>query len=267
MPKGLFNAIVNQVVHIVDHLAAILTNQIITYTRDYADHSPYLKHYLKKTRIIPPPVILPVTEKSRKQAFKEQNRLDTCRPVIGMGARFATEKGVEVLLDALPGILKNYPSAIVLFAGQYQHVLGEDEYAARLFPRIEEYIQSGHWKWLGILNQDEMAAFYANLDVITVPSLNSTESFGLVQIEAMMNGVPVVASNLPGVRQPVLTTGMGEVFETGNSAMLAEKICKILDEKSKYIRDPGQIIANYDPGRIAALYEDLFIELSGNGSK
>ena len=78
----------------------------------------------------------------------------------------------------------------MLFAGQYQNVLGEDAYTARLFPRIEQYIKDGHWKWLGVLDQEEMAAFYPNLDVITVPSLNSTESFGLVQIEAMMNKVP-----------------------------------------------------------------------------
>jgi glycogen synthase len=58
-----------------------------------------------------------------------------------------------------------------------------------------------------------MSALYPNLDVLTVPSLNSTEAFGLVQIEAMMNGVPCVASALPGVRQPVSMHGMGRIAQ------------------------------------------------------
>ena len=46
-----------------------------------------------------------------------------------MAARFAAEKGVEVLLDALPAVLEKFPKAQVLFAGQYENVLGEQTYA------------------------------------------------------------------------------------------------------------------------------------------
>lgn len=267
MPSGLFNTVVNQVVHFMNHLAAWFTNKIITYTQDYADHSPYLKHYQNKTGIIQPPVILPVAEPGDKEKFADLNGLIDRGPVIGMAARFATEKGVEVLLDAMPDILEQFPKAIVLFAGQYQKVLGEDVYAARLFPKIEKYIKEGHWKWLGVLDQKEMAAFYPNLDVITVPSLNSTESFGLVQIEAMMNGVPVAASNLPGVRQPVKMTGMGEIFEIGDAKMLAEKICTILKNKQEYIKDPSWIIEHFSPDTVASVYEKLFEDLISAKSK
>ncbi len=129
------------------------------------------------------------------------------------------------------------------------------------FQKFNQYIKEGHWKWLGVLDQKEMAAFYPNLDVITVPSLNSTKSFGLVQIEAMMNGVPVAAANLPGVRQPVKMTGMGEVFEIGDSKMLAEKICTILKDRQKYIKDPAWIIDYFSPDTVAAVYEKLFEKL------
>lgn len=261
MPAGLFNAFVNQVVHGMNHLAAWFTNKIITYTRDYADHSPYLSRYKHKTGIIQPPVILPVAKPGAIEKFASVNELEIRGPVIGMAARFATEKGVEVLLDAMPAILQEFPKAIVLFAGQYLNVLGEDAYAARLFPRIDQYIQEGHWKWLGVLNQDDMAAFFPNLDVLTVPSLNSTESFGLVQIEAMMNGVPVATSNLPGVRQPVTMTGMGEVFEIGDSAMLAEKICIIIKNKDHYVKDPAWIIDHFSPSVVASEYVKLFESL------
>ena len=261
MPKGLFNAFVNQVVHIMNHLAACFTNRVITYTQDYADHSPYLRRFHAKTGIIQPPIVLPPMKPGAAAEFAIQHGLTGSDPVIGMAARFATEKGVEVLLDAMPAILKEFPRAVVLFAGQYLNVLGEDDYASRLFPRIEEYIQKGHWKWLGVLNQEEMTAFYPNLDVFTVPSLNSTESFGLVQIEAMMNGVPVAASNLPGVRQPVKMSGMGEIFEIGDSRMLAEKICAILRAKDQYVKDPAWLIDHFSPDSVAAIYENMFLNL------
>ena len=54
-----------------------------------------------------------------------------------------------------------------------------------------------------------MGSFYTCIDVLVVPSINSTEAFGLVQVEAMMMGVPVVASDLPGVRVPVQKQGWG----------------------------------------------------------
>src|SRR5512138_3440987 len=178
-----------------------------------------------------------------------------------MAARFAAEKGVEVLLDALPRILKKYPKAQVLFAGAYQDVMGEQAYSNRLMPRIREYEVGGHWTFLGNLDPVEMAAFYPNLDVLTVPSLNSTEAFGLVQIESMMNGVPVVASALPGVRMPVKMHGMGRVAEIGNAASLAACLLEVLEQPDKYRGDVEAIREAHDPDFIAAAYEQLFDRL------
>ena len=106
-----------------------------------------------------------------------------------------------------------------------------------------------------------MAAFYPNLDVITVPSLNSTEAFGLVQIEAMMNGVPSVPSALPGVRQPVKMHNTGVVSEIGNSQSLASAILEVLDNKEKYSGDIPALKNAYDPDSIAQEYEKLFARL------
>jgi glycosyltransferase involved in cell wall biosynthesis len=197
------------------------------------------------------------------QAFADEYHVKERRPVIGMAARFASEKGVEVLLDAMPAILEEYPKAQVLFAGQYEDVMGENAYAERLMPRIREYEANGSWKFLGVLNPQQMAAFYPNLDVLTVPSLNSTEAFGLVQIEAMLNGVPSVPSALPGVRQPVLMHGMGCVAEIGDSASLAGAILEVLNDADKFKRDPKEIARQYDPNTIAAEYEKLFAHLMG----
>ncbi len=164
-------------------------------------------------------------------------------------------------MDALPAVLNKYPRAQVLFAGQYQNVMGERAYADRLMPRIREYERSGHWTFLGNLNPVEMSSFYPNLDVLVVPSLNSTEAFGLVQIEAMLNGVPAVASALPGVRMPVQMHGTGCVAKIGDPASLAESVIKVLDEPEKYRGDIAAIRKAYDPDSTAAEYETLFESL------
>ena len=245
----------------MNNFAGILSNHIVTYTQDYADHSPYLSRYASKLTPILPPVEMPLPTPEAIQAFAREHHIDERRPVIGMVTRFASEKGVEVLLDALPKILEKYPNAQVLYAGQYQNVMGEEAYFDRLYPKIREYEQSGHWTFLGNLSPMELSAVYPHLDVLTVPSLNSTEAFGLVQIEAMMNGVPSVASALPGVRQPVKRHGMGRIAKIGDSASLAESILEILNEPKKFQGDIERIKKSYDPDSIAQEYEKLFERL------
>lgn len=265
LPTGLFNRFVNFVVNIMNNAAGILSNHIVTYTQDYADNSPYLSRYASKLTPILPPVEMPVPTPEAIQAFAKEHHIDERRPVIGMVTRFASEKGVEVLLDALPKILEKYPSAQVLYAGQHQNVMGEQAYFDRLYPKIREYEGSGHWTFLGNLSPIELSAVYPNLDVLTVPSLNSTEAFGLVQIEAMMNGVPSVPSALPGVRQPVSMHGMGRVSKIGDSADLAESILDVLNEPEKYQGDINAIKKSYNPDSIAVEYEKLFVRLMNKG--
>jgi glycosyltransferase involved in cell wall biosynthesis len=178
-----------------------------------------------------------------------------------MVTRFAAEKGVEILLEALPVVLEKYPKAQVLFAGQFQNVLGEGVYHDHLMPFIRKFKSTSHWFFLGNLDPHQLSAYYPNIDILVVPSLNSTEAFGLVQIEAMINNVPCVASDLPGVRQPVMMTGMGKIIPIGDAQALARAILEILAEPKKYLRDPAEIARPFDPDSTAAEYEKLFERL------
>ena len=261
LPQGWFNRFVNFVLDFQNNMAGLLSSHIVTYTRDYADHSPFLSRFASKLTPILPPVEMPVPAPEAISAFAERHRTKDRKPVIGMVTRFASEKGVEILLGALPAILEKYPNAQVLYAGQHENVMGEQAYFARLAPQIREYEISGHWTFLGNLDPMQLATVYPNLDVITVPSLNSTEAFGLVQIEAMKSGVPSVPSALPGVRQPVKMHGMGEVSEIGNSESLAAAILKVLDNPEKYRGDINAINTAYNPDSIAQEYEKLFTKL------
>ena len=258
LPKGLMNWLVNQAVHLMNLITGILTHRIVAYTRDYADHSPFIRRFTRKLDVINPPVILSDVQPDEIERFKKQFNVDGQSPVIGMAARFATEKGVEVLLNAAPEIIKRYPHAVFWFAGPYENIIGEEEYYERLKPRIALLQKDNHWRFLGLLSPRSMAAFYPNLDVLVIPSLNSTESFGLVQIEAMMCGVPAIASDLPGVRQPVLCHKMGRVIPIGDAGALTQAVTELIAEKKSYGNVPQALRDLYAPDTIAQKYEELF---------
>jgi glycosyltransferase involved in cell wall biosynthesis len=140
-------------------------------------------------------------------------------------------------------------------------VWGEEAYAARLRPLIAKFQASGSWEFLGVLPLQEMAAFFPNLDLLVVPSLNSTETFGFVQVEAMMSGTPCIASDLPGVRQPVTMTGMGKIIPVGDVQALANAILEILDQPDKFKGNPDRVVQMFHPDTNAAAFEALFSKL------
>jgi glycosyltransferase involved in cell wall biosynthesis len=261
MPPGFIPWLANQSVVLMNHLAGALTNRLITYTQDYADHSPFLRKFKDKLHIISPPVDLPTVTTTETLEFKQKNNPNNNQPVIGMAVRFATEKGVEVVIDALPKVLEKFPRAQLQFAGPYKNIRGEEHYAERLMPRIREFEKNGNWRFLGPLSHKEMALFYQNIDVVVLPSLNSTEAFGLVQIEAMISGAPSIASALPGVRQPVKRHGMGLVMPIGDSDALATALIKIFTNPQDFQKDRESIKNTYLPDTIAQAYETLYAEL------
>lgn len=261
MPPGIISKLANVGIHMMNQFTGTYSNRIVTYTQDYADHSAYLRGFMNKVHIITPPVVLPEASSQEIAQFAKTHNPNKDYPVIGMAARFATEKGVEILLNALPEVLAKYPNAKVQFVGPYIDIIGEQDYLKRLMPTIEKYQQSGNWEFVGSLQPKQMAAFYPNLDVLVLPSLNSTEAFGLVQIEAMMNGVPCVASNLPGVRQPVKVHNMGRIFEIGDSKGCATAILEVLETMPRVKNIDCAQFDRYSPDYVASEYEKLFLTI------
>ena len=259
LPEGLVHYAANQVSHLANHISARLAQVIVTNTRDYAENSAFLKYYLNKVRPVYPPAEVQAVTEADLAAFRERAGVQAGQRIIGMAARLATEKGVEYLAEALPLVLEKHPSARVLFVGQYENVFGEDLYARRLAPLIEA--MGEHWKFLGTLSLAEISAFFHECEVTVLPSLNSTESFGMVQVESMLCGTPVVASDLPGVRQPVMISGMGRVVPAADVQALAQAIISILDHPEKFQGDPASITERFSPETVAVAYEEIFNRL------
>ncbi len=260
LPPGWMNRVIDRLAFTSNVIAGIFADAIVTYTEDYARNSPLLSRFSSKLRVILPPVSMPPPDPQAVAALKRRYGTDG-RTVIGFAARFAAEKGVEYLLDSIPFVREKCPTIKYLLAGQYQDVTGENVWE-RLQPKIQQYRE--FVEFLGPVPIAEMGNFFGACDVLTVPSINSTESFGLVQVEAMLSGCPVVASNLPGVREPARLTGMGEIVPVRDARGLAEGIVQVLENRSHYMRPRSDIEQLFDISSTVVQYEKLFQELRKN---
>jgi len=258
LPTGLVNRAANIASDLANHISASAANLIVTNTLDYANYSGFLGQYIDKVREIPPPAALPAVTDQAVEDFRTKYQIGAQEKVIGMVGRLAAEKGAEYLVKALPLILARHPDARVVHVGQYEDVIGEEKYAQMLAPLVSSL--GDRWQFLGIIPDEELTAFFKLCDVIATPSTNSTESFGIVQVEAMICGTPTVASDMPGMRQPILMTGMGMIFPPQDVAKLAAAVIEILDNPEKYRGDIPKIINRFAPDTIAQEYEEIFKE-------
>lgn len=259
LPSGFINRLANIASDIANHIASSAAARIITNTMDYAYNSGFLGRYLEKVQEIPPPAVLKDVSQSELAVFAASAGIQPGEKLIGMVGRLASEKGAEYLVKALPLIIEKHPEARVIHVGQYENVMGEEAYARLLAPMIEKL--GSRWKFLGLIGDEDLAAFFNLCDVVATPSTNSTESFGIVQIESMICGTPTVVSDMPGMRRPVQITGMGRTFGLRNVPDLAAAIIDILDHPRKYRGDVAWIKERFAPHTIAKEYELVMQEI------
>jgi glycosyltransferase involved in cell wall biosynthesis len=195
---------------------------------------------------IPPPCRL---REGGRPAYREGAGMH-----VGFLGRIVQEKGIQHLVEAFRGIEDE--DARLLIAGEFENVAGgsvvdEVRAAAGSDPRI---------RLLGFVPGERLADLYASLDVFALPSVNSLEAFGIVQVEAMMAGVPVVASDLPGVRLPVSETGFGRLVPPGDAAALQQAIRAIRSAPP----DPAGAVRareRYSLGAVVDAHEQLYERL------
>ncbi|MEK7577829.1 MAG: glycosyltransferase family 4 protein [Patescibacteria group bacterium] len=242
LPNGLFNTIIQIILEIANTVTLLFSHVVVTYTKDYADHSRLLRLVKHKIIAIYPPIPIPKVSKSLVLKYKKQ--IGKCDVVIGVAARLAAEKGIEYLIHALPILQKKLPKQILkIVLAVSMNPVGEEAYKIKIMQLVKKYKKQV--VFLGEIAPDQMGSFYECIDVLVVPSINSTEAFGLVQVEAMMTGVPVVASDLPGVRTPIQKTGMGIVVPIRNSKKLAEALEQIVRHPKNFFKMQKDVLKEF----------------------
>lgn len=254
MPESPWDQVVQRVVGGLLEWGAAEADRISIYTADYVEHSAFLRPHGAKTVPILPPVVFPPPV-GDPQAWKQELGLDGC-PLIGFAGRFVHEKGFDYLLQAIPFVLQHLPRAKFVFAGE--HRVAYERFYEACRPLLEQH--RDHLVMLGLIRDPaELARFYAMCDVFCLPS--RTDCFASVQVEAMLSGTPVVATDIPGARQVVKLTGMGTLVAPHNPAALAEGIVSVIRDRATYVRPREAIEAVFDVEKAISDYEELLQSL------
>jgi glycosyltransferase involved in cell wall biosynthesis len=144
--------------------------------------------------------------------------------VIGMIGNICALKGQIVLLRAVSSILLEFPNTIFLVIGNTNNK-SDETYKNSL----QEYIlRSGLEKQVVMAGfRDDIFDLLEKIDILVHPAI-LPEAFGLVILEAMYKGVPVVASNIGGIPELVHHTVNGLLFPPNDSMALAQAVCRLL---------------------------------------
>lgn len=258
--QGLRQRNIEALLRVLHRWALQQADRVVTLTEDYAEQTPILQAVKGKLWVIPPPIPPPQVLPERVAALRKAWGIGPREMLVGWVGRVSREKGLEILAQAMPLVWERLPDVRVLCAGPKEKVVGEASYRRQLEGLLSQF--GPKWAFTGILPGEDLAALYACLSVLVLPSVNRTEAFGMVQVEAMACGTPVVASDLPGVREPVRTTGMGLLVPPGEPKALAQALLQVLQGPKSFPRPSPGALGTYAPSSVAGKYMRLFSQLS-----
>ncbi len=239
LPSGLGNRMVEKIFDASMLASCRLADVVSTYTEDYAQHSRILSKFMHKFKTL----LLPVTSYEKKSSkridilMKKIRSEKKAKLLVGFAGRFVEEKGFDILLSAIPSIIKLHPDTHFVYAGS------ETIAYEKFFEEHKEKWNAvdSHITKTGLLEGEaEMNAFYENLDLIVLPS--RSDCFPNVQVEAIEHGVPIVVSDIPGARWPVKESGFGKITEPESTDSLSDSIiyCLMNKEQLKDRRNSAQ---------------------------
>jgi phosphatidylinositol alpha-mannosyltransferase len=182
-------------------------------------------------------------------------------PTIGFLGRYdEPRKGLPVLLEAMRTVVRRHPGVQLLIAGRGDPEAVRDLVGDDLAP---------HVSLLGELSEAEKGAFLRSVDVYCAPNLLG-ESFGIVLIEAMAAGAPIVASDLDAFAAVLEDGAAGVLVRRGDARGLARALSDLLADPERRARlsDTGRrVAAGYDwsvvARRVLAVYETVVLPGSG----
>ena len=143
-------------------------------------------------------------------------------PVVLFVGRNEPRKGLDILLEAFGKVSRDVPGCRLMLVGS-----GLD--SPELLRGVDEDVR-GRITATGFVSNSDLPAFYAAADLFCAPALGG-ESFGVILLEAMAAGTPVVASDIPGYSDVVSSAGGGILFETGNAGKLAQRLIELIADE------------------------------------
>jgi phosphatidylinositol alpha-mannosyltransferase len=176
------------------------------------------------------------------------------RPTVLFVGRLEKRKGLRFLLRAWPSVLERHPRARLVVVGKGRPLEGYRRFAARQGWSPTDVVFAGY------VATEDLPRYYQRCDIFCAPNTGQ-ESFGIVLLEAMAAGAPIVASNIPGYRDVVTHGEQGLLVEAQDPEAIASAIGQVLDSADlrESMRLAGQAKARlYDWPRVAAQVLDYY---------
>jgi glycogen(starch) synthase len=173
--------------------------------------------------------------------------------------RLVYEKGFQLALEALPGLIENVGGIRFLVAGSGTHE-GELRKQAESLGLLE------HGTFLGWIGDDVLHSLYRIADLCVVPSIY--EPFGLVALEAMASGCPCIVADTGGLREVVPNDDVGLRFTARDPQSLAEMVELVLTDdglREGLVAEANEHVLSFDWNEIAAETAALYRELGVTG--
>lgn len=147
-------------------------------------------------------------------------------------------KGYDRVLEALPALLPSYPALRYLLVGKYDQVEKR-----RLDAIIDKLGLQKHVVFTGFVPDEEIALYFKLADLFIMPS--EKEGFGIVFIEAMYYGLPVIGGNKDGSVDALCNGELGTIIDPDNLPGISQAIKKILDDPAAFKPDEKKLRAKF----------------------
>lgn len=194
---------------------------IFTATEGHIDGSDFLHEYREKCRILPYGITVEDYLNIDRKPILTEKLTDKDSVKVFFTGRLVYYKGVDVLLKAFSKV----NNCELFIAGT-----GELENSLKAYAEKHNLADKVHF--LGFLPDDELKQAYADCDIFVLPSVVKSEAFGIVQLEAMVYGKPVINTALPsGVPHVSLDGETGLTVPPSNANALAKAINRLAENK------------------------------------
>jgi phosphatidylinositol alpha-mannosyltransferase len=181
------------------------------------------------------------------------------KSVLFLGRFDEPRKGMAVLLGALPALVERFPELEVLIVGR-----GDEEGL-----REQAGPLASHLNFLGQVDDDEKASALRSVDLYCAPHTGG-ESFGIVLVEAMAAGTPVVASNLDAFRRVLEDGQAGRLVPVEDPVALADAMITVMEDdglRARYVAAAEVAVRRYDWPVVADQIMRVYETVAGSGAK
>jgi len=227
-----------------------LADKIITIGPNYLQSSKYLKKYSSKVQFIP----IGVDRKIFKKIdIKKQNNTIFFLSILD---EYHAYKGLDYLLEAIKSVKKEIPNIKLIVGGKGKLL----EYYK---VKTKKLAIENNVEFQGFIPDEKLVECYNKCEVFVLPSIDSTqEGFGIVLLEALACGTPVITTDIVGIAQEIKEYKTGIVIKPKNIEALSKATVEILKNRNEFSKNIPTLISKFDIRKLVQEIVNCYYEVT-----